>query len=155
VDPTGLAVGGVGAQRSEWRIAMEARHRIQIIAASIAVVALAGGRAAGATEPPPDTDLGRAAQQCLDSGLPDLVGEEHFHFYDDGRSVIANSFDADECMVQALGLPEWVGVVSFVGVLTFGDWSVMRDASQIDVGALAGVGTGNLVIMDSALAPDS
>ena len=47
---------------------MDARHRIRIIAAAAAVAALTGGRAAAQEDgtDTPDTELGRAAQECID-----------------------------------------------------------------------------------------
>jgi hypothetical protein len=105
----------------------------------------------------PDTELGRAAQACI-SGNPVDFEERFFRFYDDGLSVLVvtqaeflEEVHADECMVLAMGLPEWVGHASFVGVLTFGDWSVMRGAS----GVPNIPGTGGLWIMDNEVAPDS
>ena len=131
-------------QPTQWgRITMGARHRIRIIAAAIAVVALTGGRAAALEEPTPATDLGRAAQACIDAN-PDIAAESQIllDFYDDGLSV--QLFDgAEECMLDAVGLPEWVGQAEFGGVLRFGDWSVMR----------GGLGDGPLWIMDNEVAP--
>jgi hypothetical protein len=118
---------------------MDARHRIRIIAAAVAVSALTGGRAAASAEPPPNTELGRAMQQCI-AADPDAA--VLFDFYDGGLSVLVHSTFARVCMVQVMGLPEWVGRAVFVGVLTFGDWSVLGEGE-------------NFWILANEVAPDS
>ena len=125
---------------------MDARLRIRIIAAAFAVALLTGGRAAAQEEPTPDTDLGQAAQECVDA---EPTFEGFFTFYDDGLSVFVGSgyTDAGECMVRILNLPEWLAHSNFVGVLGFGDWSVLRAGDP--------AGTGDLLIMANEVAPSS
>ncbi len=53
--------------------------------------------------------------------------------------------------LRRFGHPEWVRQMSFVGVLRFGEWSVMRGAA----GSPPVVGSGNLLIMDDRVAPDN
>ena len=50
-------------------------------------------------------------------------------------------------MLVALDLPQWVAHSTFIGVLTFGDWSVLMTGDP--------VGTGDLLIMDNEVAPDN
>ena len=133
---------------------MDARHRIGTIATAVAAVAFTGGRAFATAPPPPDTDLGRAAQACLDSGQGtpgnDVTGPS-YSFFDNGLSVEVGGLatilhgDPKSCMLRSLGLPEWVAHISFVGVLKFGDWSVMKDLSE----------TGDLLVMANEVAPET
>ena len=140
---------------------MDARHRIGIMTATVGIttavgitVAALGGAAQeeptpitlGASsddgQPPPDTDLGRAAQECIEADRNDA---NDFTFYDEGQSMLVDDQPDEGCILQTLGLPEWVGQLSFVGVLKFGDWSVMTDLSE----------SGALLIMSDEVAPDN
>ena len=57
---------------------------------------------------------------------------------------------------RSLGLPEWVGsgYADFVGVLRFGDWSVMR-SPFLSQNFPPAVGAGGLWILDNQVAPDN
>jgi hypothetical protein len=125
---------------------MDARHRIRIMAAAFAVALLTGGRAAAQDEPTPDTELGRAAEECI---AAEPTFEDFFTFYDDGLSVFVHSgfTDAAVCMVRVLNLPDWLAPSNFVGVLGFADWSVLRAGNP--------AGTGDLLIMANEVAPNS
>jgi hypothetical protein len=127
---------------------MDARHRIRIIAAAAAVAALTAGRATAQEEPIPATELGRAVRECIDSD----ASEGDVEFYDDGLSVRLDPVRSDneeECVLRTIRLPEWLSHIDFVGVLKFGDWSVMRGSSG------SGVGTNELLIMVNEVAPDN
>ena len=101
---------------------MDARHRIRIVAASIAVVAI-GGRAGQPLQRnrlPTPNSVGLRSSASTPVWLTSSAKSTSTS-YDDGLSVVANAFDADECMAQALGLRRVRSVSSsFVGVLTFG-----------------------------------
>ncbi len=101
--------------------------------------------AAQAGAPIPDTDLGRAAQQCIDADPESSLGGFAFEFYNDGLSMWVSTLAQrmSGCLFRVLGIPEWVGQADFDGVLKFGDWSVMADSENLV-----------LWIMDNEVAPD-
>jgi hypothetical protein len=98
-----------------------------------------------ASRPIPDTEIGRAVEQCIGT---EFEGINRYEVLDEGHSVIARASENLVCLANYLGLPQWLLqllAAEVSSIHTFGDITVVWVTADF-----GGFG----IVYDGDVAPD-